>query len=249
MKEEYPINANAIKAEISKIDETLLNLFSFLDFQEMSFPNLISESILKKIDYINSFGKYLFNVSQEQYSGGHKYYLTPAACLHIYPFIANKKLLMNKSMFFTTRNKCFRNEVDCDEFIRKKEFEMREFIVFSENNKDIVKLRHEMMMKFAAYLDEMQIEYSIELATDHFSDPDNKLKLFQEIGKTKYEFVVSIENMSYSVASFNLHGDHFTNNFSIKTSDEMELNSGCVAFGLDRLAYTLLLNQSKQEES
>ncbi|EGL0977940.1 hypothetical protein IOU07_003038, partial [Listeria monocytogenes] len=73
MKEEYPINANAIKAEISKIDETLLNLFSFLDFQEMSFPNLISESILKKIDYINSFGKYLFNVSQEQYSGGHKY--------------------------------------------------------------------------------------------------------------------------------------------------------------------------------
>ncbi|RKA27960.1 Amino acid--[acyl-carrier-protein] ligase 1 [Listeria monocytogenes] len=249
MKKKYPINSNTIKAEISKIDETLLKLFSFLNFQEMSFPNLISESILEKIDYINSFGKYLFNVSQEQDSNGQKNYLTPAACLHIYPFIANNRVLMNESMFFTTRNRCFRNEVDCNEFIRKKEFEMREFIIFSESNKDIVKLRHEMMMKFAAYLDELQIEYSIELATDHFSDPDNKLKLFQEIGKTKYEFVVSYENISYSIASFNLHGDHFTNNFSIKTSDEVELNSGCVAFGLDRLAYTLLLNQSKQEES
>ena len=213
-----------------KIDQNLLQLYSFLECQNQKFSNIIARENLEKIHYIESFGKYLCSLKLKD----KEVFLTPAPCLHVYPFLKNCKTLKN----ITTRNYCFRDEDTVDENIRKNEFEMREFVVFATTFKELDEIRSRAIVVFENWLKDIGVQYSIEVATDHFSDPENKLKIFQEMNNMKYEFIVSVATEKFSIASFNHHGSHFTYIFDL-CSDNSSVVSGCFAFGLDRLEYFL----------
>ncbi|TYU88635.1 hypothetical protein FZX01_03745 [Listeria monocytogenes] len=233
------ISDKELQIRMEWLDKKILDCFSYLKYKELFFPITISEKNLEKINYIKSFEKYLFKVGKViDLDKDSPEYLTPAACLHVYPYITNETI--NNLTVYSTKNKCFRNEEKTDSMVRKKEFTMREFIFLSSNNNEIVKEREQAMHKFGELISEIGVKYTVKLATDHFSDPDNKLKVLQKISKAKYEFLVKIDGNEFSIASFNLHGDHFTHSYGITGNKDNTIFSGCCAFGLERLAYCSL---------
>ncbi|RIE05265.1 hypothetical protein D3H35_01720 [Cohnella faecalis] len=64
----------------------------------------------------------------------------------------------------------------------------------------------------------------------------------------KYELIAEIENQIFYIASFNHMGNTLCESFEIRNEEGTILNSGCVAFGIDRWAYALLLKHGTDLE-
>jgi seryl-tRNA synthetase len=68
------------------------------------------------------------------------------------------------------------------------------------------------------------------------------MAIMQKKFKLKYELgiILPYSNKELACGSFNYHGSFFTDTFNIKSKDERPINTGCIAFGLERLVYAYL---------
>ena len=166
-------------------------------------------------------------------------YLTPAACLHIYPMLENE-ILDNK--IITTRARVYRYENDnFNGSTRLWDFTVRE-IVFIGTRKFVSQKLIYMENLALSFAHSLGIYPEICSANDHFiPNRENRIKMkFQKSNSLKKELVLKGKFENVSLCSFNFHETHFSKAFSFDNGGEIV--SGCVGFGLERWVEALTNN-------
>lgn len=160
--------------------------------------------------------------------------LTPAACSHVYPRLAEQSL--DRASHWTLLASCFRREAFYLPLRRQWNFSMREIVcvgapaevtAFIERHREL--------------LDEFVQKHSLplrwEVATDpFFRGEQNPKYVLQKVQPVKWELVYGED---LAIASINAHHETFGKAFDIEREDATA-HSACVAFGVERWLYFIL---------
>jgi len=159
--------------------------------------------------------------------------LTPAACYHLYNSREGESL--DRPLYLTTRNTCFRHESRYEPLRRLWNFTMREIVCLGTKQETVAFLD-----RARATADEflrlMDLPVEWLTATDPFFQPRSNPKyLFQRLQPVKHEATYGGD---LAIASANLHHDHFGSAFGI-TRDGAPAHSACLAFGIERWLFAI----------
>lgn len=227
--------------KIENIDYEIVALFGEQNLRKFTVPVLISKDILSKCNYFEKFPQQVVHtgfccqtesVDLSSVAISEGYYLLPAACLHIYPMLANETIMDNQ--IITTKAKVFRNEQNnYSDLKRHMDFTVREFVFVGTHDYVKNSLDH-YKEKTLEYLKEKGIDSKLCIATDNFynSRKNQLIKKLQVENKLKYELVVNRDDSEVAIASFNYHGTHFSEAFGF--DNDNKIVTGCIGFGLER---------------
>ena len=198
-------------------------------------PLFISKSVLTKSKYLTHFPHQLFSVSDKLATSTE--FVTPAACLHIYPTLQGKNITEVSAMCIAH---CARKEGG--KYIlpyRLPDFHMTELVTIG-NKEIVVEKREKVKNKIQRLFTNFDYNGAFERATDaFFLGDDEGAKMIQKLKGLKEEFIVQNGSSKVALLSINYHEDFFGKCFRIKTDDSFS-NSFCIAFGLERLtSYSL----------
>lgn len=222
------------------------------------YRSMIERETLEQCKYIHKFPQNLYLVSQfphdinvlnklrkdgnyEEYTKLSENVLSPAVCFHFYE--EYKEKIISDLLVVSALEKCFRHEAKWRvNNYRKNEFTMRE-IVFVGKTIQVEQLRSELLEETWDIFNVLQLQGRIETASDPFYFVEDYSKgSHQLFNQMKFELVVQLSNKEeFSIASFNNVGSSLCEAFNIRSEDQELLQSGCVAFGLDRWAYALIV--------
>ncbi len=166
--------------------------------------------------------------------------LTPAACYPLYPILAARGGLSEGGVTCDVACECFRREPSTA-MDRFQSFRMREFVRIGAAQ-DIVQFRQDWIARARALADDLGLPHKIDLASDPFFGRTGVLMANSQIEQAlKFELLVPVISAERPTAcmSFNYHQDHFGETWDLKTHDGALAHTGCVAFGMDRLAVAL----------
>lgn len=228
------------------IDSHFANLAKQMGAVEYQIPALIDGDILKKCGYLNSFPHHLTipcyvknekykHVMNEQAVGiddlriGNKF-LTPSACLHIYPCLSGKEF---ESKVITTKARVYRSEDrEYDGKVRLWDFSVRE-IVFAGNKEFVLGNLEHLKIECEKFCEKIGLPINVIASSDHFYPTKKNLakSRLQKQNLFKYELVTEIDGQKVSLASFNFHDKHFSKPFQFDCNNKV---TGCVGFGLER---------------
>ncbi|MCR5581254.1 MAG: hypothetical protein K6F66_06655 [Pseudobutyrivibrio sp.] len=239
-------------------------LYSLKGYEEggyfETFPHhIMFESVLKNdLDVIDQFSKNGLKEENEiQQVSFPDNVLRTATCAPVYKFLQNQVIPSDSVRCFLVSGRCFRNEgSNVKTLQRLKEFYMKEYVFVGDQDR-IDNGIEEAKGLWRYWIDVFGLKAKIDTANDSFfANNYKKLKLFQLLGQSKQEYKIYIpcEEDYISCGSANFHRTHFSKRYRIYDGDESKLaNSGCFAFGVDRLAYALLsqkgIDSSKWDES
>jgi seryl-tRNA synthetase len=88
----------------------------------------------------------------------------------------------------------------------------------------------------------MGLTFRVETASDPFFGRVGQIKAVAQVQQAlKFELLVPLrsEDSPTACMSFNYHRDHFGTTWNIKDADGHPAHTGCVAFGMDRLAVAM----------
>lgn len=91
--------------------------------------------------------------------------------------------------------------------------------------------------------EEIGLAYRVESANDPFFIGEfRKQAAFQSAFQLKYEIRARLpfKNSTLAVGSYNYHQDFFGRHLNIRLPDGSPAHTGCVAFGLERIAFAFL---------
>ncbi len=231
------------------------------------FPVLISAEFLERVKYFSAFPHSLSFVthlredleiidgfSQQAHCEDHslqvphdmfarvKTLLSPAVCYHLYFSLADKPVPRGRVVATAVGN-CFRYEaINLNSLERLWNFTMREIIFVGD--KDFVldnreAARRIMEEKFEA----LGLAYRVESANDPFFIGEfRKQAAFQSAFQLKYEIRARLpfKERTLAVGSYNYHQDFFGRHLNITLPNGEAAHTGCVAFGLERMAFAFL---------
>ena len=168
--------------------------------------------------------------------------LSPAVCYHLYFSLADKPLPEGK-VTATAVGNCFRYEsINLASLERLWNFTMREVIFVG--TKDFVLDNRDAARKYMSRVfEEIGLAYQVESANDPFFIGEfRKQAAFQSAFQLKYEIRARLpfEDATLAVGSYNYHQDFFGRNLNMTLPDGSPAHTGCVAFGLERMAYAFL---------
>jgi seryl-tRNA synthetase len=86
------------------------------------------------------------------------------------------------------------------------------------------------------------LNYCIDQASDPFFGRGGKLMAMSQVEQAlKFELLVPVHSEEQPTAcmSFNYHRDHFGTTWNLSDASGTVMHTGCVAFGIDRLALAL----------
>ncbi|MBS5842956.1 MAG: hypothetical protein KIC77_05680 [Clostridiales bacterium] len=218
--------------------------------KEYFYPDFYTVSDLDNCDYIKQFHGHcmftgtttndLFDIKNLRFS---KYINNPAICMHCYIQHRNTVINEEKPIVITAKGRCKRNERNG--FIsleRMLDFTMRE-IVFIGTKDFVLFKRQEYIERAKSLLETLHLEGNISLSNDPFFKKEDNIKAeFQRKFKLKYELNLKNYDNGHSVAvgSFNYHNYNFTKAYNIKMTNGNLAHTACIAFGLERIAYTYI---------
>jgi seryl-tRNA synthetase len=230
------------------------------------YPDLISVKTLNKYNYINQFPNHIMftshlqedidkisdfskRISDEDNCLNDHYLDTPemvnrtAVCTHVYQQYQNKIIDLNNPIIITSIGKCKRYEsLNMQKLERLLDFSMREIVLLGSSDY-VLEKRDEYIELAKTFIKDLGIKANIKTGNDPFFTSEYSPKvLMQKKFKMKYELNVLLpyNNKELSVGSFNYHGTYFTDAFEIKSSCGKPVNTGCIAFGLERFVYAYL---------
>lgn len=232
---------------------------------EYAYPDLINIDTLNQYNYLKEFPQHIMfsshlrhnkkiledfsnHVGQEKiftadYISRPNHANKLAVCPHVYKQLEGKTVDTDNMIVVSTVGKCKRYEAaNMNKMERLLDFTMRE-IVLVGNGEEIVKIRQDFMDKVIELMDFLDVSYNIKPASDpFFMSEANPKMLLQKKFNLKYELnmILPYNQMEMSAGSFNVHKDHFTECFHISGKDGKEVQTGCIAFGYERLTYALL---------
>lgn len=232
-----------------------------------SFPALIPATFLEKVRYFRNFPHSLSFVSHlredidnieafaahaccehgtlvsppERFAPV-KVLLSPAVCYHLYLFLSGRTLDRDPHVAVTKGNTFRYESSNLRSLERLWTFTMWEMIFVG--SKAVVLERIEAGYKAAsAILQKAGMAFRIESATDPFFIGEYAVQsTYQSAYDLKYEFRARLpySGDSLAVGSRNYHQDFFGRSTKISAQGGTTAHSGCVAFGLERLAYAFV---------
>jgi seryl-tRNA synthetase len=237
----------------------------------MRFPPVMSRKHLERHGYLKSFPHLLGCVSclsgsereirgvVDRFEQGEPWteslgaadlVLSPAACYPVYPIVAARGAVPAGGLTFDVASDCFRREPSRD-IDRLQSFRMREFVRIGAPEQ-IQSFRGEWIERAKALADGLGLPYRVELASDPFFGRGAQIVAISQMQQElKFELLVPVRSEEQPTAcmSFNYHREHFGETWDIRMPDGASAHTGCVAFGMDRLAVALFATHGAQLEA
>jgi seryl-tRNA synthetase len=234
-----------------------------LEAEVFRFPPVMSRRQLETSGYLNSFPQLLgcvcclhgnekdiLSVVDRAKKGGDwtseatsaDLVLSPAACYPVYPIAAARGAVPASGYVFDVAADCFRHEPSLH-LDRLQSFRMREYVRVGTPDQ-IVEFHRDWIGRAKGIADELRMPHKIDFASDPFFGRTGKLLAVNQIEQAlKYELLIPVRSDEQPTAcmSFNYHRDHFGKTWGIVSEDGKTAHTGCVAFGLDRLAVALFM--------
>jgi seryl-tRNA synthetase len=166
--------------------------------------------------------------------------LAPAACYPIYPIAAARGPVPAGGFVFDVACDCFRREPSRD-LDRLQSFRMREYVCIGAAA-DVAAFRERWIARATGIAATLGLPCKVDHASDPFFGRVGQMKAVAQIQQAlKFELLVPLhsEDKPTACMSFNYHRDHFGTTWDIALADGTPAHTGCVAFGMDRLAVAL----------
>ncbi|GAB2795831.1 class-II aminoacyl-tRNA synthetase family protein [Streptomyces daliensis] len=161
--------------------------------------------------------------------------LTPSACYHLY--VRHQGARLERALYLTTRNTCFRNEGSYAPLRRMSSFTMREIVCVGTGREtaSFLERGRAVVDRFGALV---QVPLRWRRATDPVFRPGRDPRgVFQRVQPVKREALYGGDDGDgdggLALASANRHHDHFGTAFGITRGDR-PAHSACTAFGVER---------------
>jgi len=168
--------------------------------------------------------------------------LSPAVCYHLYFALADKPLPGGK-LAATAVGNCFRYEsVNLTSLERMWNFTMRE-VIFVGPKDFVLQNRETGRERMRGFFEEIGLAYRVESANDPFFIGEfKKQAAFQSAFQLKFEIRAALpfKQATLAVGSYNYHQDFFGRSLNITLPDGSPVHTGCIAFGLERMAFAFL---------
>ena len=166
--------------------------------------------------------------------------LTPAACYPVYPIAARRGFMPEGGLCFDVASDCFRREPShhADRF---QSFRMREYVCIG-SPVEVAAFRERWIGRAQDMADALGLTYTVDQANDpFFGKVGAMMAAMQKRDALKFELLVPVRSAEKPTAcmSFNNHKDHFGEVWGIRDANGGVAHTGCVAFGMDRLAVAL----------
>ena len=262
-----PMGVDGVYARTAVYEQVVEGLAAMISRQRepgtevLRFPPVMSRQQLEKSGYLKSFPHLLGCVSclggadadirgaVQRFETGDDWttslapadlVLSPAACYPVYPLVASRGPVPADGVLFDVACDCFRHEPSKN-FDRLQSFRMREYVCIGAPQA-IGKFRGRWMERARKLADRLGLAYRIDQASDPFFGRVGKIMAINQVEQSlKFELLIPIYSAEQPTAcmSFNYHRDHFGSTWGIRTDTGETAHTGCVAFGIDRLALAL----------
>ncbi|HWC63734.1 MAG TPA: amino acid--[acyl-carrier-protein] ligase [Rhizomicrobium sp.] len=166
--------------------------------------------------------------------------LSPAACYPVYPIAAARGVVPDGGYIFDVASDCFRHEPSTS-LDRFQSFRMREYVRVG-TPEQIKSFRDPWIERAQVIARSLALPHAVDVANDPFFGRVGALMAAAQRGDAlKFELLVPIRSKDKPTAcmSFNYHRDYFGAVWGLKNGRGEVLHTGCVAFGMDRLAVAL----------
>jgi seryl-tRNA synthetase len=262
-----PMGVNGVVARTAMYEQIIEKLAALISSKRddraeiLRFPPVMSRAQVEKSGYLKSFPNLLGCVcalhgSEAEISeaaGRHAtggdwttsltpsdIVLSPAACYPVYPMAAARGPVPAEGYIFDIAADVFRHEPSTN-IDRFQSFRMREYVCIGTPD-HVVNFREAWMKKATAIADGLGLAYTLEQASDPFFGRVGQIKAVAQLqAALKFELLIPVRQGSAPTAcmSFNAHKDHFGQVWDMKLESGDLAHSGCVAFGMDRLAVAM----------
>ncbi len=240
---------------------TLISRYREPDTEVLRFPPVMSRRQVEKSGYLKSFPHFLGCVSclggpeaeirsaVERSEAGEDWtpalaaadlVLSPAACYPIYPLVASRGDVPAGGLLFDVACDCFRREPS-KMLDRLQSFRMREYVCIG-TPAQVDEFRRRWMNRAQSFANQLGLPWRIDTASDPFFGRGGKLMAMSQVEQAlKFELLIPVHSADEPTAcmSFNYHRDHFGTTWNLRTESGETAHTGCVAFGIDRLALAL----------
>ncbi|MGI4858779.1 MAG: amino acid--[acyl-carrier-protein] ligase [Janthinobacterium lividum] len=166
--------------------------------------------------------------------------LTPAACYPVYPVMAARGPMPEGGRLVDILSYCFRHEPSLDP-ARMQMFRQREFVRMG-TPEAILDFRDQLVEFAKQLMAALDLPATTDIANDPFFGRTGRIMAdSQRRQELKFELLVSgvNPNAPTACASFNYHLDRFGSLWNIRTDAGEVAHTGCVGFGLERIALAL----------
>jgi len=262
-----PLGADGVYARTRVYEELVTRLSSLIsgigepDVEVLRFPPVMSRQQLEKAGYLKSFPNLLGCVcalhgseadireaAAQHESGGDwtsaltpaDLVLTPAACYPLYPIAAQQGAIASTGKLFDVACDCFRHEPSRD-LDRLQSFRMREYVCIGPPEV-VSRFGERWIVKARQFASSLGLGFEIAPASDPFFGRVGQVMAISQLQQSlKFELLIALPPNDRSTAcmSFNYHRDHFGQIWDLKDDEGNVAHTGCVAFGIDRLAIGL----------
>jgi seryl-tRNA synthetase len=227
----------------------------------LRFPPVMSRRQVEKSGYLRSFPHFLGCVSclggaeaevksaVERSEAGEDWtqalaaadlVLSPAACYPVYPLVASRGNVPAGGLTFDVACDCFRREPS-QNLDRLQSFRMREYVRIG-TPQEVDEFRRAWMARAPGFAKQLGLPWRIDTASDPFFGRGGKLMAMSQVEQAlKFELLIPVRSAEEPTAcmSFNYHRDHFGTTWNLSDASGTVMHTGCVAFGIDRLALAL----------
>jgi len=227
----------------------------------MRFPPVMSRAQLEKSGYLKSFPNLLgcvcglHGTEREIHDAVARFdkggdwttslspadlVLSPAACYPVYPIAASRGQLPKGGLRFDVAADCFRREPS-RHLDRLQSFRMREYVCIGTPD-DVADFRERWMVRAQGIARDLGLSFRVDYASDPFFGRVGQMKaVSQKQQSLKFELLIPLrsEDKPTACMSFNYHQAHFGTTWDIKDANGEPAHTGCVAFGMDRLAVAM----------
>jgi seryl-tRNA synthetase len=240
---------------------TLISRCRDKETEVLRFPPVMNRRHVEKSGYLHSFPHLLgcvcglrgseaeihaavgkFNAGQD-WTGALKateLVLTPAACYPLYPLAASRGPVPTGGLKFDVESYCFRQE-ETFEVDRLQAFRMREYVCIG-SPEQVVAFRARWMEVAQELAVRLGLPHRLEPASDPFFGRAARIVAASQVEQMlKFELLIPLRSEEQPTAcmSFNYHRDHFGLVWDLRMQTGGVAHTGCVAFGMDRLALAL----------
>jgi seryl-tRNA synthetase len=261
-----PLGADGVYARTALYEQVIAALSALISHERdaaaeiLHFPPVMSRAQLEKSGYLKSFPNLLGCVctlhgtetairaaADAHESGGDwtaavrasDLVLSPAACYPVYPLAAQRGSVPQDGWSYDVSADCFRREPS-RALHRLQSFRMREFVRIG-SAQQIASFRDRWMPRAQRLAETLQLPHRIEVASDpFFGRVGQVMAVSQRQQSLKFELLIPFDPATpVACMSFNYHRDHFGVTWGLQLADAEVAHTGCVAFGMDRLAVAL----------
>jgi seryl-tRNA synthetase len=166
--------------------------------------------------------------------------LSPAACYPLYPLVADRGPVPLGGLRFDVACDCFRREPS-RYLDRLQSFRMREYVCIG-SPEQITSFRECWIERAQHLAGELGLPYQVAPASDPFFGRTGQVMAISQLQQSlKFELLVAVRVAEQPTAcmSFNDHLNHFGSTWDLRDETGAVAHTGCVAFGMDRLAGAL----------